>query len=197
MRPLVSIARGDLRRAQRTFRRYERATLSAERKCLLRASNNVRSMSISALKGSKSRRTGLAPMAPLDKAWRRLEHPGKKMGGILADESRWHIATPNPHARDVDIVAGLQPLLARWEFGDQSRAARLRAWVQAMQSTPQGRRNYYRAFSTRPGWPHDPLALPPVQRQPVRNFRDPVAKYADAHMAEWYAKIWQSYQRRG
>lgn len=197
MKSLISIARGDVRRAQRTVKRWERATLSAERRCLARAGSNVRNMSISALKGNKSKRTGLAPMTPLDKAWRQLEHPGKKMGGILAEKEKWHISMPNQHARDVDIVPGLQPLLARWQFGDQSRAKMLRSWVQSVQATPEGRRNYYRAFSRRPGWPRDPLALPPVQRQPLRNFRDGVADYADRHMAEWYEKIWATYARRG
>lgn len=197
MRPLVSIARGDLRRAQRAFKRWERATLSAEKQCLARAAKNVKSMSISALKGKKSKRTGLAPMAPLDKAWRRLEHPAAKMGGVLALDCVWRIGFPSPHARDVDIVPGLQPLLARWEFGDQSRAAMLRGWVTAMQATPAGRRYYYAKYARRPGWPRDPLALPPVRRQPVRNFRDPVCAYADKHMGEWYEKIWASYARRG
>lgn len=197
LRGLVTVDRGSVRRAQRTVRRWERATLSAERRCLARAGTNVRGMSITALKGRKSARTGLPAMAPLDKAWRRLEHPGAKMGGILADKTRWRISMPNLHAREVDIVPGLQPLLARWQFGDQSRAAMLRTWVTDMQSTPAGRRSYYRAFANRPGWPRDPLALPPVQRQPVRNFRDGVADYADRHMGEWYAKIWASYARRG
>lgn len=196
-RTLVSVSRRDVAAARRTLQRAERATLTAERRCLARAANNVRTMSTAALKGRKSARTGLPAMRPLDKAWRKLEHPGAKMGGILADKTVWRIGSPNRHARDVDIVPGLQPLLERWEFADQTRAKMLRSWVQSVQATPEGRRGYYRAFARRPGWPRDPLALPPVQRQPLRNFRDGVADYADRHMGEWYEKIWASYARRG
>ena len=196
-RVLVSVSRRDVAAARRTLQRAERATLSAERRCLARASDNVRKMSVAALKGRKSARTGLPAMRPLDKAWRKLEHPGAKMGGILADKGVWRIGSPSRHARDVDIVPGLQPLLERWEFADQTRAQRLRSWVQSVQATPEGRRSYYRGAGRRPGWPRDPLALPPVQRQPLRNFRDGVADYADRHMGEWYEKIWASYARRG
>jgi hypothetical protein len=191
---LVSVSRRDVAAARRTLQRAERATLSAERRVLLRAANNVRSMSIAALKGRKSKRTGLPAMQPLDKAWRVLAHPKAKMGGVLADKTRWHIVAPNRHARDVDIVPGLQPLLERWEFADQTRAQKLREMVQGWQAQP---REYRLAIGRRAGWPRDPLALPPVQRQPLRNFRDGVADYADRHMGEWYEKIWASYARRG
>lgn len=196
-RGFVSVSRRDLRNADRAFKRFERATLTAERRCLLRASNNVRSMSIAALRGRKSRRTGLPAMAPLDPAWRALLHADVKMGGVLADKSKWHITAPDRHSREVDIAPRLQPLLERWEFGDQTRANELRAWVFALQSTPQGRHNYHLDHAHRPGFPKSPDELPPVLAQPERNFRKPVEDYADAHMAEWYEKIWASYARRG
>jgi len=194
---LVSVSRRDLRNADRAFKRFERATLTAERRCLLRASNNVRSMSIAALRGRKSRRTGLPAMAPLDKSWRALEHPSLPMGGILADKSKWHITAPDRHSREVDIAPRLQPLLERWEFADRTRAASLQNWISAIMGDAGARHRYHRFAANNPPWPRDPSMLPPVLAQPERNFRKPVEDYADAHMAEWFEKIWASYARRG
>lgn len=185
----------DTRRARRAFRRWERTALTAERRTLARASGNVRRMEIAMLKGRASKAG--AKVAPLDKPWRRLLHPGAKMGGALAQTHVWRIGSPNTHTREVDIVPGLQPLLARWQFGDRTRPARLAAWATAMQATPEGRRTYYRHIARRPGWPRDPLALPPAGAQPRRDIVGPVSRYADRHMAEWYAGIWRTMQRRG
>lgn len=186
----------DTRRARRTVRKWERATLTAERRTLARASGNVRRMEIAMLRGRPSKAG--AAVAPLDKPWRRLLHRGAKMGGALAQKGVWLIGRPNPHAREVDIVPGLQPLFARWQFGDKSRPARLASWTHSMQATPAGRRSYYAHIAPhRPGWPRDPLALPPVPAQPRREIKERVDRYADRHMAEWYAGIWQTMQRRG
>lgn len=194
---VVSVSRRDLAAADRTFRRAERATLTAERRVLLRAGNNVRTMSIAALKGRKSKRTGLPAMQPLDKAWRVLLHPDKPMGGKLADKGLWRITMPNRHARDVDIVPGMQPHLERWEFGDGGeRAAVLNSRIAFYRDTPKGRAIYHGSLAKR-GYPPHVSQLPPVRQMPRRNFRDGVAAYADAHMGEWFEKIWDTYQRRG
>lgn len=195
MRSLISIARGDLRRAQRAVKRWERATLTAEKRTLVRAGGNVRRMEIAALKGHA---TKAGPkVAGLDKSWRVLLHRDKKMGGYLAQTHLWRIGRLGAHAREVDIVPGLQPYLERWEQGGRERSAELQRLVSDLRDTPEGRRTYYRDYARRPGWPRDPLALPPVGTMPRRDIRTPVAAYADRHMPEWYAGIWRSMQRRG
>lgn len=191
----VSASRASVRRAQRTVRRAERAALTAEKRTLARAGGNVRRMEIAALKG---RATKAGPkVAPLDKPWRALLHRDKKMGGYLAQTHLWRIGRLGAHAREVDIVPGLQPYLERWEQGGRERSAELQRLVSDLRDTPEGRRSYYRGYARRPGWPRDPLALPPVGAMPRRDIRTPVAAYADRHMAEWYAGIWRSMQRRG
>lgn len=191
----VSAARASVRRAQRTVRRAERAALTAEKRTLARASGNVRRMEIAALKG---RATKAGPkVAPLDKTWRAILHRDKKMGGYLAQTHLWRIGRLGAHAREVDIVDGLQPYLERWEAGGRERSAELQRLVSGLRDTPQGRRYYYANFARRPGWPRDPLALPAVGAMPRRDIRTPVSRYADAHMPEWYAGIWRSMQRRG
>lgn len=191
----VAASRASVRRAQRQVRRAERAALTAERRVLGRAGGIVRRMEISALKGHA---TKAAPaVAALDKPWRTLLRPGATMGGALAQQHVWRIGRLGAHAREVDIVDGLQPLLERWEAGGLARPARLRQLVTDLQATPQGRRYYAARYARRPGWPRDPLALPAVGAMPRRDIRTPIARYADRHMPEWYAKIWQSMQRRG
>ena len=191
----VSASRASVRRAQRMVRRWERNTLSAERRVLGRASKNVVTMSCAMLKGHKSKAGG--PLAKLDKPWRRMLHPDKKMGGILANPERWHIGAISRGAREIDIARGLQPLLERWEHGGGNRAALLRQTVSSLRDTPAGRRTYYRVHARRPNWPSDPRALPSVPAQPERAIKERVDRYCNAHMDEWYQKIWQSYTRRG
>lgn len=191
----VSASRASVRRAQRTVRRAERAALTAEKRTLARAGGNVRRMEIAALKGHA---TKAGPkVAPLDKTWRALLHRDKKMGGYLAQTHLWRIGRLGAHARDVDIVPGLQPYLERWEAGGRERSAELQQLVSDLRDTPEGRRTYYRAYARRPGWPRDPIALPAIGAMPRRDIRTPVADYADRHMSEWFAGIWRSMQRRG
>ena len=185
----------DTSRARRAFRKWERSTLSVERRVLGIASKNVKTMYCSGLKG-KPTKAGLH-LAPLDKPWRKLWGHGAKMGGVLSRVNLWRVRYPNQRTREVDIVPGLQPYLARWQFGDRTRPAWLRGLVTDLQSSPQGRQHYYKSYARRPGWPRDPLALPPVPAQPVRDVVDPVSRYADRHMAEWYAGIWRTMQGRG
>lgn len=191
----VSASRASVRRAQRAVRRAESSAARAEFKALKLGADNVRKMEIGLIKGNKSKALGLK-VAPLDKPWRRLLHPDRKMGAAFTEKYLWPARPVGPHGREIDIVPGLQPYLDRWEHGGGTRPAQLRGLVSNLQGTPQGRRYYYAKYKRRPGWPADPLALPPVVPQPQRNVRALVTPYANRHMPEWYESIYRKMIRR-
>ena len=184
--------RADTRRATRQFRRWEKQTLTAERRTLLRASGIVRRMEIAMVQGRKSKAG--PKVAPLDKPWRAILHPGKKLGGIFAQKHLWHIVAPNPHEREVDIVPALQTLLAQWQAGGDARPAQLRSRVADWRGNPGA---YHRELAGKGGYPPHLSMIPPVKSMPRRDIRTPVEAYAGRHMAEWYAGIWETMQRRG
>lgn len=188
----VSASKSSVKRAQAAVKRAERAALTAERRTLLRGAGNVRRMEIAMLKGRKSKAG--PKVAPLDKPWRAILHPDAKMGGVLATKELWRIGALSRSAREVDIVDGLQPLLARWEAGGDTRPAELRSRVADWHRNPGF---YHKELAKMPGYPPHLSMLPPVKTMPRRDIRTPVSAYADRHMPEWYAEIYRKIVTRG
>ena len=188
----VFASRASVRRAQAAVKRAERAALTAERRTLLRGAGNVRRMEIAMLRG---RKTKAGPkVAPLDKPWRAILHPDAKMGGVLATKELWRIGALSRSAREVDIVDGLQPLLARWEAGGDTRPAMLRPRVADWRSNPGF---YHRELAGKGGYPAHLSAVPPVMTMPRRDIRTPVSAYADRHLPRWYQEIYSKIVTRG
>lgn len=185
-RPAISL---ETRRARRYVARMERALATAESRALKLAGGNARSAYVSGLSRGRSKAMP-APVAKLDRPWRQLLHPATKIGGVLRRRQLWRIIPTGSHGVEVDIAPRLQDLLARWQFGDQSRPQELRSWLSDIQSTPAGRRRYYAHIAPRrPSWPRDPLALPPVPEQPRREVVSHVRSWARANIGAWYLSI--------
>ena len=80
----------DVRLARRQFYRLERKLDTAEKKALNRAGGNVRAAYISGIRGGNTKALP-EKVAPLDRAWREILHPGEKQGRGLVQKRLWPI----------------------------------------------------------------------------------------------------------
>lgn len=173
--------------ARRTLRRMQVAPDRAARIALRRAAANVKRMEIALIRRGRTPSLRGVRLAPLDRAWRRLLHPGAPQGGVLTRPHLWRVTAPAPRSAEVDVVPGLRDYLARWERGGTERTAelarRLRAWLY----TPAGRAQYH-AHLVPAGWPPQ-RALPPTRPMPERDVRGPVERHAAPQLEDWYCRI--------
>lgn len=91
----------DVRLARRQFHRLERKLDTAEKVALKRAGGNVRSAYISGIRRGNTKALP-EKVAPLDKAWREILHPGEKQGRGLVQNRLWPILNTG-HGVIVDI----------------------------------------------------------------------------------------------